>query len=150
MLIYIKNTLILLLIITLPMSAINIEYSGVSSTYIHNGQKSYTITSKEYINKIDSKHIATFMFNHEQYMLKNNYYKNGYFSFLSVKLHFKKAFKLAGKVYMYNVKGKIDNNTIKAKKAIYFNKTILLKKCEIKSKRKVLRRKEYKINLKNN
>ena len=81
-------------------------------------------------------------------MLKNISYKDGSFVKKGINLKFKKAFKSDKEFYLYNVNGSIFSKKIKAKKAIYSTDKITLYNCEIKDKKRVLRRKKYILQLK--
>jgi hypothetical protein len=134
-------------LLALPLLGLELEISELEATYLLNGKQDYTITSKAYINHFNSAKLGLFL-NREQFMLENNFYKDGFIEFSnSRRLYFKKAYKFGGKVYLFDISGKINNAEVVAKKAIYFKTKLTLKHCEIKTSKKILRRRNYTMNL---
>ncbi len=144
--------LIFLAIYPLSLSALEIEFIGVTSRTIpletNYKKKYYQITAKKYIEKFVKKDKLMFFINRKSYMLKNNYYSEGQFSSKKTKLFYKKGFVLFGKVYLFDVNGTIDKAKIIAKEVIFdgYN-SYLLKKCEIKKKKHIYRRNRFKFNI---
>jgi len=141
---------LLIAISTLHLYGVEIEITNPQTTFIHSAKKEYTITAKKYIDKIHAKDAIEILFFREKFFLANSYYEDGNFTKDSLFLKFKKAYKFSGKVNLYNVTGKLNKNHIVAKKAIYHNNSITLYNCEIKSSKKILRRKKYKLLLNKN
>ena len=96
------------------------------------------------IQKISKKYSKLIFFNRRAFMLKNNYYRDGFLKTKSTHLRYKKAYKLSNKLYLFDVKGTINHQKVKAKELVYNGyKEYLLKHCEVKEDSKILRRKEY-------
>ena len=133
-------------LLIMPLLGATLEINGVKSTYLFNGQEDYTINSKTYINNF-SKVDLKFLLNKEKFMLKNNFYKNGTLEVKKNRIYFEKAYKLGGKLYLFNIKGYVNDSKISAKSAVYYKKKLILQKCEIRTKSRVLRRKKYIIKL---
>jgi len=126
----------------IPLFGAKLEISGVRDTHFVNGKFDYTINSKEYINNF-SKIDLKFLLSKEKYMLENDFYKDGFIEFADAKIYFKKAYKLGGKVNILDANGYIKNAKISAKKVIYYKNRLILYKCEIKTVKKILRRRKY-------
>jgi len=133
-------------LLILPLLGATLEINGVKSTYLFNGHEDYIINSKTYINNF-SKIDLKFLLNKEKFMLKNNFYKNGTLEVKKNRIYFEKAYKLGGKFYMFNIKGYIKETKIIAKKAIYYRERLILQECEIRTNKRVLRRRKYFIKL---
>ena len=133
---------LLFIILIFPLFGAKLEISGVKSTYLFNGKQDYTINSKNYINNF-SKIDLKFFLNKEKFMLKNDFYKDGFIEFSNAKIYFKKAYKLGGKINIFDAKGYVKDAKITAKKAVYYKNRLILYRCEIKTAKKVLRRKKY-------
>jgi len=123
-----------------------IVLSNITTTVLSSGKVLFRISAKQNINNIQNKQILSLLFNQEKFMLKNYYYENGNFLIKNTKLHFEKAYKINKTVYMYNVKGNIEKNPLKAKRVVYSNQELYLKNCEYKTKNRVYRRKTLTIN----
>jgi len=134
----------LALFLLIPLWGANLQISGVESTYIFDGKTDYIISAKKYINNF-SKFKTSFLLNSEKFMLKNDFYQDGSILVNSDKVYFEKAYKLGGKVYLFNIKGVVKGAKIIAQKAIYYKKTLLLQKCEVITKNRVFRRRKYSI-----
>ena len=97
-----------------------------------------------HLENFQKKNYKLFFFNRKKYMLKNNYYLEGFFKTKLTKFSFKKAYILGGKIYFFDVKGYINKSKIKAKEVVYSNnRTYELKKCEVKNSSHIIRRKKY-------
>lgn len=140
----VTNTL-LIGITTLHLYGVEIEITNPQTTFIHSANKEYTINAKKYINKINAKDTIEILLFKEKYFLANSYYEDGNFRKDKLYLKFKKAYKFAGKINMYNIDGKFKNSKIVAKKATYQNNSLTLYDCEIKNSKRILRRKKYKL-----
>ena len=141
---------LLIAISTLHLYGVEIEITNPQTTFIHSAKKEYTITAKKYIDKINAKDAIKILFFREKFFLANSYYEDGNFTEDKLFLNFKKAYKFSGEVNLYKVKGKFNDIIITAKKAIYKNHSVTLYNCEIKSPKYILRRKKYKLLLKEN
>lgn len=141
---------LLIAITTLHLYGVEIEITNPQTTFIRSTKKEYTITAKKYIDKINAKDAIKILFFREKFFLANSYYEDGNFTKGKLFLKFKKAYKFSGKVNLYKVKGKFNDSIITAKKAIYKNNSITLYNCEIKSPKYILRRKKYKLVLREN
>jgi len=149
-----RALLICIIIYPLSIFSINIELKGVVSKKIFIPKKNlkktnYEIKAKRYIENFSKKNKLGFLLNRKLFMLKYNYYDNGIFKSKKVKLFFKKAYILLGRVHLFEVKGMIDNSKIIAKEVIFDEyKTYILKKCEVKKNKHTYRRKEFKLKVK--
>jgi hypothetical protein len=104
----------------------------------------FNLFASSYIQKISKKDIKLIFFNRKSFMLKNNYYLDGFFKSAQSHLFYKKAYRLSTKLYFFNVNGTINNQKITAKEVVYDGyRNYTLKNCEVKSKYKILRRKVY-------
>jgi len=123
---------------------VDIEFTNIKYQSISSHHSSYQLISKSYVQKSETKNYKLFIFNRRQYMLKNNYYLDGFLKTKVAKIHYKKAYLLGGKVYLIETDGYINNVKIVAKEIIYDKKRdYLLKKCVVKTEHSVLRRKKY-------
>lgn len=136
---------ILVAITTLHLYGVEIDITNPKTTFIYSSKKAYTINAKKYINKINAKDTIEILLFKEKYFLANSYYEDGNFRKDKLYLKFKKAYKFAGKINMYNIDGKFKNSKIVAKKATYQNNSLTLYDCEIKNSKRILRRKKYKL-----
>jgi len=107
----------------------------------------YKLFASSYIYKISKKNLKSFLFNHHNYMLKNNVYSNGFLKTEKSYLSYQKAYLLNNKLHLFLVKGHIVKKEVEAKEIIYNRaKSYVLKHCQIKYKSKILRRKIYHLN----
>jgi len=140
---------LLLFIFSSTLFATTIEFTDVTYTLTPmkniNKQKSfYQISSKFHLNRVIKKETIKLLLNRRQYMLDNNYYLDGEFTSKGCKLAYKKAYILGGKVHLLGVKGVINNQEVEAKEVIFDGyKKFILKQCEVKSKNKIYRRREF-------
>ncbi len=109
-------------------------------------QHSYKLTAEYHLKEFSKKQIYLLLANRKNYMLNHNYYLNGEFKAKNTLLSYKNAYILGNKIHLFNVMGKIDDYSIKAKEIIYDgSKRYLLKHCEVKTSNKIYRRKEFEI-----
>jgi len=145
----IKNILFISIFSTLTLSAVQIEFKDITSKIIPIKKCSkvyYQLSADRYIEKFSKKDKIKFIINMKSYMLKNNYYSNGIFQAKNVNLSFKNSYVLFGKVYLFDVSGKIENREIKAKEIVFNGyKTYLLKRCEVVTSKRIYRRKKFKL-----
>ncbi|MGA1941435.1 hypothetical protein [Arcobacter sp. YIC-310] len=93
------------------------------------------------IKHVDLKKLKKFkFFNKEQIISQASFYEKGTFIKENIKLHFKKAYFLEGDFIMKNIKGKINNYKIEAKKATYTSTDIILEKAFVIIDNKRVRR----------
>ena len=128
---------------------LEIYATNTKTFFIKQGKLNYSIEAKEYVNRYKKGDLSAFLANQKLFRLKNLYYKDGSFKVKNRVFYFNKAFKWSKKVYLYNVKSVDRFLKIDAKEAVYFNNKILLKDCEIRMPKRVLRRKKYILNLDN-
>ena len=147
-----KTTLVFFLFLSpLFLWGVRIEFKQITSHSIPIQQAStkksyYQLTSKFYLEDFQKKNYKLFLLNRKNYMLKNNYYLDGFLKTEVSYLSFKKAYILGGKIHLFMVTGHINKSNIEAKEVIYDEyKTYQLLKCEIKKSSSILRRKSYKI-----
>jgi len=76
-------------------------------------------------------------------MLNHNYFKDGVFITKEAKLSFLVAYRLEGKIYLFDVVGKIKNYRVKAKEIVYNFSTFKLKECEIILKNRIRKKKVF-------
>ena len=146
-----RTLALFLLLSPLFLWGVRIEFIQVSSHSIPTQQTStkksyYQLTSKFYVEDFQKKNYKSFLLNRKNYMLKNNYYLDGFLKTEVSYLSFKKAYILGGKIHLFMVIGHINNSNIEAKEVIYDEyKTYQLLKCEVRKSTSILRRKKYKI-----
>jgi len=127
---------------------VTIEYTNLTSKFIPTEKSAkiksyYQLTSNFHIEKYIKKNTKLLLLNLKKYMLKNNYYLKGKLSTEHSSLRYEKAYILGGKVYLFEVKGHINNRQIKAKELVYDGyKNYSLKKCEVRTKFKIYRRRQ--------
>jgi len=142
-----KRFKLLLALSTAPLWGINMEFSGVKTTYLTSGKADYDITSKQLVKKFDSQKTLGFFLNAKGFMLQNNYYKEGNFKYKELQLKFKKAFKYSGKFFMYGVSGNFKDAKIKANEAYFYKNRLYLRDCEVITAKRIIRRKKYIFNI---
>ena len=133
----------LIAVSTLHLWGVEMEITNPHTTFLKGPKKEYSIKAKKYIDKIYAKDAIKILFFREKFFLANSYYEDGNFTKDKLFLQFKKAYKFSGKVNLYSVNGKFNNTHINAKKAIYKKSSITLYNCEIKTPKRILRRKKY-------
>ena len=87
--------------------------------------------------------IFSFLANKKKFMLNHNYFKDGVFITKQANVSFLIAYKLEGKIYLFNAMGKIKKYRVKAKEIIYDFSTFKLKECEITLKNRIRRKKVF-------
>ena len=149
--IILNSKIFFILLLPIFLYGVSIEFKNINSKFIPTQQISnkksyYQLTSKVYLENFEKKDYKSFFLNRKNYMLKNNYYLDGFLKTEVSYLTFKKAYILGSKIYLFMVVGHINKSKIKAKEVIFDKyKTYQLLKCEIKINSSILRRKNYKI-----
>ena len=95
------------------------------------------------IKNFDKINILSFLANKKRFMLNHNYFKDGVFITKQAKLSFLVAYRLEGKIYLFNVVGKIKRYRVKAKEIVYNFSTFKLKKCEITLKNRIRKKRVF-------
>jgi len=139
-----NKKLFMLLFYTLSnLSSSELEFKNVKQYTLRQDISPFVIVAKQYQLSYKKKDFIKFFLNRKKYLLKHLSFQNGYFKGKNTKFFFQKAYKLNSKIHFLNVKGKINNNKIKAKEIIFDKKNLFkLIKCEVQTPKSTLRRKE--------
>ena len=141
----IKSLFLLIIFFSFSVSG-DLYFDNIKVAFFSKSEETYLIKAKKHIKKFDKKNkkdIFKLLTDIQTFMLENSFYSDGYFETKSSLIHFQKAYKMGNKLYIFNANGKIKQFKVVAKKIVFTKNGYLLKKCELKTENKILRRKKF-------